>query len=231
MSDPVSARPEVGEELLSGAKAGRDSPWRRLSAAPAAVWRAPGRTGRARSQVERVLPIGSPSRPPSHPAARSPEPEPEPYSRLGIRLGNLRPHFRLGLHVICRAGSAVKCIRPGNCSLCEGPEGCRNSVRGGPTLRAGTESVLAVWAWRRLECSDIFPGAEAAGAGRAAGALENSLTQGDPIKLWRCAGSKPSLPAGRGRGEPKPQELLGPRLILAGGGRAGAKRGNQARSG
>lgn len=44
------------------------------------------------------LAIGEPAAPAS----------PEPRARLGIRLGIIRPHFRLGLRVTVRAGSAAR---------------------------------------------------------------------------------------------------------------------------
>lgn len=84
-------------------RAGRDSPWRRLSAARAAAPTAPGRTRSARSPAAASFrTVGSPSREPAAPAS------PEPRARLGIRLGILRPHFRLGLRVTVRAGSAAR---------------------------------------------------------------------------------------------------------------------------
>lgn len=88
-------------------RAGRDSPWRRLSAAQAAAPTAPGRTRSTPSPAAASFrTVGSPSREPAAPA--SPEPRARLGIQLGIRLGILRPHFRLGLRVTVRAGSAAR---------------------------------------------------------------------------------------------------------------------------
>lgn len=63
------------------------------------------------ARQDRPSPGPSRSRPPAHRlaiAGASRPSEPEPRSRLGIRLGILRPHFRLGLRVTVRAGSAAR---------------------------------------------------------------------------------------------------------------------------
>lgn len=65
---------------------------------------------------------------------------PRDQLRAGLRLGLLRPHFRLGPCVTGRAGSATKSIRPGNGSRCGGREAppCPRSLgglsRGQPAL-------------------------------------------------------------------------------------------------
>lgn len=88
---------------------------------------------------------------------RSPEPR-ETSSRLGLRLGLLRQHFRLGLRVTGRAGSTAKCLRPGNGSRREGTEAARCQRRPGLRSDPCTERGLS--------------GEVGAGAGVSAGPAE-----------------------------------------------------------
>lgn len=166
----------------------------------------------------------------------SPEP-PETCSRLGLRLGLLRQHFRLGLRVTGRAGSTAKSIRPGNGSRCEGSEAARCWRRPGLGSGPGAEGglcggpALALQSFGGLGYLSLAPKQWELWT---AGALGSPPSQGDPQPggCVRCrppatpARPEPLVARHRGRSEPKPQELMRRRPIPANAGRAGARRGD-----
>lgn len=104
-SAPVSARPESGAELLSGAGRGGTH----LGSACQGREQQHGQRQAGHAEP-RAQPQQASAPQARHRGSQPPQraPSPEPRARLGIRLGILRPHFRLGLRVTVRAGSAAR---------------------------------------------------------------------------------------------------------------------------